>query len=119
MAVNTPGIMTRELYYPVLNTFMRALPYHYRDIKSEAGKMIQVTVTGECGGSWHLYRNEEKWILIKTPDGEKISEVIIPEEIAWRIFTKGMDQESAKKMIHCDGNKEIGLHILGMLTIVG
>jgi uncharacterized protein (TIGR03083 family) len=119
LAVNKPGIMTRELYYPVLDTFMRALPYHYRDIKIDAGKMIQVSVTGECGGSWYLYRDKEIWTLIKTPNGEKISELSIPEDIAWRIFTKGMDRQSAEKIISCNGDKEIGLHILGMLTIVG
>jgi uncharacterized protein (TIGR03083 family) len=119
LAVNKPGIMIRELYYPVLDTFMRALPYHYRDIEIEAGKIIQVTVTGDCGGSWYLYRDKEKWILIKTPNGEKISVTIIPEEITWRVFTKGMDRQSAENMISCHGDKNIGLHILTMLTIVG
>jgi uncharacterized protein (TIGR03083 family) len=119
LAVNKPGIMTRELYYPVLDTFMRALPYHYKDVKAKDGKMIQINVSGDCGGSWYLYRDKEKWILIKNPDGEKISEVIIPEDIAWRIFTKGMDRQSAANKITCNGDKEIGLHILGMLTIVG
>ena len=31
LAVEKPGIMTREFYYPVLDCFMRALPYSYRD----------------------------------------------------------------------------------------
>ena len=31
LATNRPGIMTRELYYPVLDCFMRALPFKYRD----------------------------------------------------------------------------------------
>jgi hypothetical protein len=119
LAVNKPGIMIRELYYPVLDTFMRALPYHYKDIIIETNKMIQVTIEGECGSSWYLYRNKEKCILIKTPRGEKISEVIIPEEIAWRIFTKGIDRQSALNQIRCQGDEKIGLHILGMLTIVG
>jgi hypothetical protein len=119
LAVNKSGIMTKELYYPVLDTFMRALPYHYRDIKSKESKMIQINVTGDCGGSWYLYRDKKEWSMIKTPNGEKISEISIPEEIAWRIFTKGMDRQSAENIIRCDGDKEIGLHILGMLTIVG
>jgi len=119
LAVDKPGIMTHELYFPVLDTFMRALPHHYRDIKSKTDKMIQFNVIGECGGSWYLYRDKAKWALIKSPNGEKISEVSIPEEIAWRIFTKGIDKQSAEKLISCDGEKEIGLHILGMLTIVG
>jgi uncharacterized protein (TIGR03083 family) len=31
LATNRPGITTRELYYPVLDCFMRALPFTYRD----------------------------------------------------------------------------------------
>jgi len=31
LATNRPGIMTRELYYPVLDCFMRALPFTYCD----------------------------------------------------------------------------------------
>ena len=32
LAVNRPGILTQELYHPVLDCFMRALPYTYREI---------------------------------------------------------------------------------------
>ncbi|MEO8131678.1 MAG: maleylpyruvate isomerase N-terminal domain-containing protein, partial [Bryobacteraceae bacterium] len=32
LAVDRPGIMTRELYHPVLDCFLRALPYHYRTV---------------------------------------------------------------------------------------
>ncbi len=31
LATNKPGIMTRELYFPVLDCFMRALPFKYRE----------------------------------------------------------------------------------------
>src|SRR5262249_51179136 len=34
-AVARPGIMDRELYYPVLDAFMRALPHTYRDIAAD------------------------------------------------------------------------------------
>ncbi|MBN1397233.1 MAG: maleylpyruvate isomerase N-terminal domain-containing protein [Bacteroidetes bacterium] len=119
LAVNKPGIMTKELYYPVLDTFMRALPYHYRNIKAEDGKMIQLNITGNCGGSWYLYRDKNKWHLIKNPSGEKITDISIPGEITWRIFTKGIDRQSAENIIGINGDKKIGLHILNMLTIVG
>src|SRR2546427_3247996 len=34
LAVNKPGIMTRELYYPVLDCFLRALPFTYRKVST-------------------------------------------------------------------------------------
>jgi hypothetical protein len=119
LAVNKPGIMTRELYHPVLDTFMRALPFHYRDVETTTGGMAQFNVSGDCGGTWYLYRGEAGWRLIAQPFGEKISETIIPQEIAWRIFTKGIDQQSARTQLDVNGEPRIGLHVLNMLAIIG
>jgi uncharacterized protein (TIGR03083 family) len=119
LAVDRPGIMTRELYFPVLDTFMRALPFHYRNVEKKPGAMAQFNVPGECGGSWYLYRDPERWRLIAHPAGEKISETTIPPEIAWRIFTKGIDRQTASALIDFKGEIEIGLHVISMLAIVG
>src|SRR5690242_2139628 len=35
LAVNKPGIMTRELYFPVLDCFLRALPFAYRNVSAK------------------------------------------------------------------------------------
>ena len=56
--VSRPGLLTRELYYPVLDCFMRALPFTYRSVSAAPGTAIRITVSGECGGSWHLYRED-------------------------------------------------------------
>jgi len=119
LAVNMPGIMTREFYYPVLDTFMRALPYHYRTLSRVGGSMIQFTVSGECGGDWYLCSSSANWKLAASLYDDKISRVIIPQEIAWRIFTKGIDLESARAETKIEGDVEAGSHILGMITIVG
>ena len=119
LAVDKPGIMTREFYYPVLDCFMRALPFTYRTVLSRPGTLAQFIISGECGGSWYLYRDGARWKLIASAVGEKVSETTIPQEIAWRIFTKGIDRESAKAEVHVTGDTEIGLHILGMVSIIG
>jgi uncharacterized protein (TIGR03083 family) len=119
VAVNKPGIMTREFYFPVLDCFLRALPYSYRDVSAKSGAMAQFNVSGECGGSWYLLREGGAWTLIASPAGEKISEVTIPQEIAWRIFTKGIAPEEAKTHVQVAGDEAVGLHILKMISIVG
>ncbi len=119
LAVNRPGIMTRELYFPVLDAFMRALPFHYRAVERPAGAMAQFDVAGDCGGSWFLLREPDRWRLVAAPAGERISRTVLPQEIAWRIFTKGIDRQAAALQVECDGDREAGLHILGMLAIVG
>jgi hypothetical protein len=48
-----------------------------------------VEISGECGGQWFLSRENGKWELLKEPAAELGARVTIPQEIAWRIFTKG------------------------------
>jgi uncharacterized protein (TIGR03083 family) len=119
IAVDKPGIMTREFYFPVLDCFMRALPYAYRSMLGKPGALAQFNIAGECGGSWYLFRSGDAWRLVSSAIGEKISETTIPQEIAWRIFTKGITQEAAKSQVRVTGDTETGLHILGMVSIVG
>ena len=119
LAVNKPGIMTREFYFPVLDCFLRALPYSYRNVPAESGTLARFNISGECGGSWYLFRDGGAWTLIASPAGEKISEVTIPQEIAWRIFTKGIALEEARSQVHVTGDEAVGLHILKMISIVG
>ena len=110
--------MTRELYYPVLDCFLRALPFTYRAVSAKPQTYVQINVSGECGGSWYLYRAEETWQLIEDPFGQKASETTIPQEIAWRIFTKGIDRASALSQVKVAGDRALGLHVLGMVSIV-
>jgi uncharacterized protein (TIGR03083 family) len=119
MAVNRPGIMTREFYFPVLDCFMRGLPYSYRNVSARSETLAQFNISGECGGSWYLFRDGDAWILIAFPAGKRISEVTIPHEIAWRIFTKGIAGEEARSQVQVTGDETVGLHILKMISIVG
>jgi uncharacterized protein (TIGR03083 family) len=118
LAVNKPGIMTRELYYPVLDCFLRALPFTYRDVSARSGSLVQIVISGECGGRWYLYRSNKGWQLIEEPSGEKVSETIITQEIAWRIFTKGIDRESALSQVKLSGDPALALPVLAMVSIV-
>src|SRR5688572_23648886 len=119
LAANRPGIMTRELYYPVLDCFMRALPYAYRDRSGEPGTHLQFNVSGDCGGSWYLHRDADRWAQVDRPEGRQASETTIPQDIAWRIFTKGIDRESAAAQVSVTGDRDLGAHVLGMVAIIG
>ena len=119
LAVGRPGIMTPELYHPVLDCFMRGLPHAYRNINAPAGAMVQFTISGECGGDWFLVKRESSWNLVMEPSGTVSSHVFIPQELAWRVFTKGIDRNSAANQIQIDGNRELGLQVLNLTAIVG
>jgi uncharacterized protein (TIGR03083 family) len=89
IAVEKPGITERDLYAPVLETFMRALPYTYRNVSARDETLITFHIVGEAGGTWHLFRKNANWILVRNELTTAHSEVLIPQEIAWKIFTKG------------------------------
>jgi uncharacterized protein (TIGR03083 family) len=113
------AIMTPALYHPVLDCFMRALPFHYRSMSALPGTAIRVHVSGDCGGDWHLYRNGDGWTLTSEPVGTIAATVAIPQDIAWRIFTKGIARENAREQVRVTGDAALGHHVLNMLAIVG
>jgi hypothetical protein len=98
---------------------MRALPYSYREVPAKSGELAQFNISGECGGSWYLFRDGGVWKLTASPAGEKIAEVTIPQDIAWRIFTKGIAPEEARTQVQSAGDGGVGLHILKTISIVG
>jgi len=112
------AIMTPELYHPVLDCFMRALPFHYRSMSASAGTALRIHVSGECGGDWHLYR-ADAWMLATKPAGTIVTTVTIPQDIAWRIFTKGIAREDASAHVCVTGEATLGNHVLNMVAIVG
>lgn len=118
LAVNRPGIMTPELYHPVLDCFLRGLPHAYRDVAAAPGTLSRFDIAGDCGGSWFLHRDDSAWRLISDPSTTPASRTVIPQEIAWRIFTRGIDRVSAAAQVQIDGDGDLGGHILGMTAIV-
>ncbi len=118
-AVQRPGIMTPRLYHPVLDCFMRALPHTYRDVGAPEASCIKFHIAGDCGGDWFLHRTATTWQLLQGPATHLAAETTIPQEIAWRIFTKGVGREEARKLVRVSGDEKLGGHILTMVSIVG
>ncbi len=119
LALNRPGLMEREVYHPVLDCFLRGLPHLYRDVDAQAGICILVEVSGDCGGHWFLSKGTRDWLLTKGFDGKLASKLTIPQELAWRLFTKGIDREAARAQVHIEGDRTLGERALRLTAIVG
>ena len=119
LATNRPGIMTPDLYHPVLDCFVRGLPHVYRDVRTPVGTVLLLEISGECGGQWFLSRESTRWNFVSRSAGEFASRVKIPQELAWRVFTKGIDRDSARAQIEIEGNRELGEKVLSLTAIVG
>jgi hypothetical protein len=97
---------------------MRALPHTYRNVTAEDETLITFHVIGEAGGTWHLFRKNENWIPIRDKLTSAHSEVSIPQEIAWKIFSKGVDKTFAEHHMTIRGDIELGRKILDMLSVM-
>jgi hypothetical protein len=118
LAANRPGAMTPELYHPVLDCFLRGLPHLYRDVEEPAGTTILVEISGESGGRWFLRRGAERWSFAGQPPERPGSRIVLPQELAWRLFTKGMDRETARSRTAFEGNRALGERVLELTAIV-
>jgi uncharacterized protein (TIGR03083 family) len=113
-----PGIMAPELYGPVLDCFFRGLPFLYRNTDAAAGTVILVEISGECHRRCLLSRGASGWALVEDFAGEFAARVTIPQELAWRIFTKGIDVRQAREQVEIHGDRELGERILQLTAIV-
>ncbi|HUR37704.1 MAG TPA: maleylpyruvate isomerase N-terminal domain-containing protein [Terriglobales bacterium] len=111
------AITSRELYFPVLDTFMYALPHHYRDRTATEGVIVRANVSGAAGGSWCIQRTGGEWKLSQT-QREATAEVTIPDDIAWRVVTKGISRADAIARSSVHGDRALAEHIFSMLSIM-
>lgn len=115
----TEVLMTAELYYPLLDTFMRALPHTYRQIVSSEHALIKVVITGAGGGAWFLYRASDSWQLVTDVDElSPNSVVLIDGQVAWRLFTKGLSTSQARPFVNINGDQLLGEPVLTMLSVM-
>lgn len=119
LATGRPGIMTRELYYPVLDCFVRGLPHSYRHLSAPAGTSVLLEISGDCGGTWALSREADTWSFVSEYPKEVDCRVILPEEIAWRMFTKGIPRDSVRAQVKIEGDDALAAGILQLTAIVG
>lgn len=118
LATGRPGIMTPRLYFPVLDCFARGLPHAYREVEADAGAVVRLEVDGECGGAWQLERGAPGWALRSGADLPWQARVVIPQELAWRVFTRGIDRAAAQAQSRIEGRAELGLPVFGLTAVV-
>lgn len=116
-AVNKPGIMTAELYHPLLDTFMRALPVVYRGTSAPAGTVVQVSISGEGGGDWYIER-QAGWVLTSEPGTAPAAHTTIDGSIAWKLFSKSWRRPQVVPYVTITGNRAWGEVALDMVSVM-
>ena len=117
-AVDLPGLKQPKYLAPVLSTFARALPQAFRSSEAPEGTIASLAISGDSGGRWSVRREEEAWRLYQGSPEIPEAEVGLHEDIAWRLFTRGISKEQTQAKAITTGNRQLGDRILEMVSII-
>lgn len=117
-ATGKPGIMTKELFYPVMDTFMCGLPHTYRNSIADTGSIVQITIESEIGGDWFIIKKETGWELSKKYQPNITSSLSIEPDTAWKLFTKAITPDEAMQSVTISGNQEMARIALKLIAVM-
>jgi len=102
-ATGRPPLYQPELLTPVLETFARGLPYAYRDHPAADATAIAVSITGPVQLGWTLRKAAGRWSLWRGCDPAAHASVALSADVAWRLWTKGLDPDATRSRLQLDG----------------
>jgi Mycothiol maleylpyruvate isomerase N-terminal domain len=119
-AVNkTTAIMKPELYRPFIQTFFLGLPHLLRNHTAPDFAIIAVEIKGEMGLIQYLQYYHQQWNLLNESPGDKLyAKTIIPADIAWKLFTKGVTPKTILSEVVLEGNQEIAFQVLHLVAVM-
>jgi uncharacterized protein (TIGR03083 family) len=117
-ALGKPGLKEPRFFAPILDAFVRALPYTYRDVAAPQGTRVTLQITGDSGGGWTIQREGVDWVLYTGTGASPVAEVTIDQENAWRLFTKGIDPDQVRARATLRGAQDLGNRIFQMVSII-
>ncbi len=116
-AVGRPPLYEQRYFGPVIDTFMRALPFTYRAVEATPGTSVAFEIADV--GKWFLARDSDRWMLSREGDGVPAATVTMTGDTAWRLFTKGLSRDVARTRVDIKGARQYGEQVLSTLAIVG
>jgi uncharacterized protein (TIGR03083 family) len=117
-AVGKPGLKEPKYFSPVLDAFAWAMPRAYAATEAGEGAVVTLTVSGPSGGAWSLRREAGDWVFYQGRPDHADSEIILDEDAAWRLFTRGISEQTALRQMSIEGDCRLGLQILEMVSII-
>jgi uncharacterized protein (TIGR03083 family) len=117
-AVGRPGLKAPRYLQPVLETFAWALPHTFRGVAAPDGACITLTVTGDSGGCWTLLREAGVWSFYRGRPQGPDTEIVLDEDFAWRLFTRGVAESEARRKVAVKGNRSLAEAVFAMVSII-
>ncbi len=117
-AVGRAGFKERRFLHPVLDTFLRGAPHSYRETQAEDGTTIEITISGDAGGKWHLVCDGDRWTLVTDCLTKPTTYIELDADSAWRLWTKGLDGATAQTKAIVRGDESLAAPLFTMVTIM-
>jgi hypothetical protein len=121
-ATRRPGLYAPRLFRPVLDTFVRGLPYTFRSVAAAEGVTVRLRVTGAVEKQWELVRARGNWELredgLEEAGRAITAEVTLVSEEAWKIFTRGIRGAEALSLAKIAGDRTLGEKVLEMVSVI-
>jgi len=118
-ATGRPPLYDPYFLSPVLDTFVRALPHSFRHTTAPQGTVVRLEISGEAGGVWLVHREPQAWTLVLDSRTAPAAEVVLPQDVAWRVFTKGIDRDNASARAVIRGDAALAAPIFATTAIIG
>jgi uncharacterized protein (TIGR03083 family) len=117
-AISKPGLKEPRFLAPILDAFVRAMPYTYRNVIAPLETRVTLEISGESGGMWTIQREGENWVLYVGAEQPADAKVTIEQDDAWRLFTKGIDLARVRVRSTVTGDLQLGDRIFKMVSII-
>ena len=75
-------------------------------------------IQGETGGAWAVVREREGWRLYICDDGQLSANVTLDQEVAWRLFTKGVARDEAMRGAFVEGDRALAAIVFDTVSII-
>jgi uncharacterized protein (TIGR03083 family) len=117
-AAGAPPLDDPYLSGPVLETFLRALPHRYRDVEAAAGASLVVRIEGRIPYAYTLRREGSGWVLLGGEAAAPASRIVLSEEPAWLLLTKGISGEAARDRAVIEGEERLASPFFGVVAVM-
>jgi uncharacterized protein (TIGR03083 family) len=117
-AVGVPGASDDQLTFPVMDTFLRAVPCALRLVPAEPSTCVQIRVSGSGAGVWAVRRRDGDWAVALGPAAAPAAEVELSSDCLWRVATRGISVEAARGQASVTGDEALASAVLSLVSIV-
>jgi hypothetical protein len=105
-ATKRPALYSKELLMPLIETFSLGWAHAFRGLRVANGTRVRISITGPVNVTKALQRTDNGWAVGESGPLMDAS-VALDADVAWRLWTKGMDPAAAKASAVINGDASL------------